>query len=85
MASCAAPRCAKVRCTVGPARPLPNPRAPPPAPLPACSPWHGPEYEGLLVERSRKGHLTLNGFLANWAYTTLLDPTKTLEYALYLG
>ncbi|GAB4823148.1 hypothetical protein N2152v2_010194 [Parachlorella kessleri] len=50
-----------------------------------ADPWRGPEYEGLLVERSRKGHLTLNGFLAKWAYTTLGDPRLTLEYALYLG
>eukprot|EP00887_Chlorella_sp_A99_P007934 scaffold12.g7934.t1 len=48
-------------------------------------PWEGPEYEGLLVETSRKGLVTLSGFLSLWAYTTAQDPRKTLAYALYLG
>lgn len=58
----------------------------PPAPCPYCrSPWASPEYAGLLVEASRKGLLTLNGFLALWAATTAADPRRTLAHAYYLG
>ena len=53
--------------------------------LPACSPWQSPEYQGLLVESSRKGLLSLNGFLAKWACATAADPRRTLAYAFYLG
>lgn len=48
-------------------------------------PWHSPTFEGVLVETSRKGHLTMNGFLSKWAYTTMTDPQRTLAYAIYLG
>ena len=61
---------------------------PPPAHTPLAplrSPWAGPAYEGLLVECSRKGLLSLGGFQALWAYTTAADPRATLAYALYLG
>lgn len=37
------------------------------------------------METSRKGLISLNGFLAKWAYTTVEDPRKTLAHALYLG
>ncbi len=37
------------------------------------------------METSRKGLITLNGFLSKWAYTTAMDPRTTLAYALYLG
>ena len=37
------------------------------------------------MESSRKGHVTLNGFLASWAVTTAADPRRTLAYAYYLG
>ena len=37
------------------------------------------------MESSRKGHVTLNGFLACWAVTTAADPRRTLAYAYYLG
>jgi hypothetical protein len=37
------------------------------------------------VECSRKGLLTLGGFLARWAVTTAADPRRTLAYAYYLG
>ena len=53
--------------------------------LPPRSPWQSPEFEGLLVETSRKGLLSLNGFLATWAVTTAADPRRTLAYAYYLG
>lgn len=50
-----------------------------------CSPWATPDYAGLLVETSRKGLLCLPGFLAKWAYTTAVEPRRTLAYAYYLG
>ncbi|EFN55684.1 hypothetical protein CHLNCDRAFT_133936 [Chlorella variabilis] len=50
-----------------------------------ADPWASLDYEGLLVERSRKGLLTLNGFLALWAVTTAGSPRHTLAYAYYLG
>lgn len=63
---------------------LPASSAPPPPPPPR-SPWASPEYAGLLVESSRKGLLSLPGFLALWAATTAADPRRTLAYAYYLG
>lgn len=53
--------------------------------FPPRSPWASPEYEGLLVESSRKGLLTLGGFLSKLAVTTAADPRRTLAYAYYLG
>ncbi|KAL4436835.1 hypothetical protein ABPG75_003974 [Micractinium tetrahymenae] len=50
-----------------------------------ADPWASPEYEGLLVETSRKGLLTLNGFLAKLAVATAADPRLMLAYAYYLG
>ncbi|KAI3425869.1 hypothetical protein D9Q98_007842 [Chlorella vulgaris] len=50
-----------------------------------ADPWASLEYEGLLAETSRKGLLSLNGFLAKWAATTAADPRRTLAYAYYLG
>ena len=37
------------------------------------------------MEASRKGLLSLNGFLALWAVTTAADPRRTLAHAYYLG
>ncbi len=54
------------------------------APFPR-SPWATPDFAGLLVETSRKGLLCLPGFLAKWAYTTAVEPRRTLAYAYYLG
>ena len=50
-----------------------------------CSPWAGLDFAGLLAETSRKGLLCLPGYLAKWAYTTAVDPRRTLAYAYYLG
>ena len=55
----------------------------------ACRPWKGEEFKGLLVESvaegAQTGALTLPGFLAKWAFTTALDPVRTLAYLRYLG
>ena len=52
-------------------------------------PWEGPEYGGLLVEggggAGGPGGLTRRGFLSLWAFTTAVDPRKTLEHCLLLG
>lgn len=54
-----------------------------------CRPWRGKEYRGLLVENGGEGKeeasLTLQGFLAKWAFTTATDPARVLAYARYLG
>ena len=55
------------------------------APCVACSPWKTPQFASVLVETSRKGLLTLPGFLAMWAYTAAEDPRAALAGALYLG
>ncbi|KAL6768446.1 hypothetical protein ACKKBF_B39160 [Auxenochlorella protothecoides x Auxenochlorella symbiontica] len=49
------------------------------------SPWSTPAYDGVLVETSKRGLLSLRGFLAKWAYTTATEPEVTLAYALYFG
>jgi Ras family protein T1 len=35
--------------------------------------------------RSEAGHITLQGWLAQWSMTTFQDPKTTLEYLAYLG
>lgn len=49
------------------------------------NPWDSPLYEGVLVETTKRGSMTLGGFLAKWAYTTAVEPEVVLAYALYLG
>lgn len=39
----------------------------------------------LSTVRSETGHITLQGWLAQWSMTTYIDPTTTLEYLAYLG
>jgi len=50
-------------------------------------PWKTqPQYEGLLVETTKhQGLLTLQGYLAMWAYTAAHDPQAALAGAIYLG
>ncbi|KAL4526211.1 hypothetical protein Ndes2437B_g07466 [Nannochloris sp. 'desiccata'] len=50
-------------------------------------PWKTlPHYEGLLVETTKnQGLLTLQGYLAMWAYTAAHDPQAALAGAIYLG
>jgi hypothetical protein len=50
------------------------------------SPWQdSPLYKGVLVETTRKGLLTLQGFLAMWSYVAAKDPEAALAGAMYLG
>uniref|UniRef100_T1INJ1 Mitochondrial Rho GTPase n=1 Tax=Strigamia maritima TaxID=126957 RepID=T1INJ1_STRMM len=46
-------------------------------------PW-GPDVSHTVVTNER-GWLTLQGYLAEWALTTLLDVSRTMEYLAYLG
>lgn len=48
-------------------------------------PWKAPPYQGVLVETTKKGLITLQGYLAMWSYTATLDPQAALAGALYLG
>jgi mitochondrial Rho GTPase 1 len=50
-------------------------------------PWKSnSQYEGVLVETTKhNGILTLQGYLAMWAYTAALDPQAALAGAIYLG
>jgi Ras family protein T1 len=50
-------------------------------------PWKAvPLYDGVLVETSKhNGFLTLQGYLAMWAYTAAHDPQAALAGAIYLG
>jgi len=46
-------------------------------------PW-GPDVAHTVVT-NEKGWITLQGYLAEWALTTLLDVSRTMEYLAYLG
>eukprot|EP00127_Corallochytrium_limacisporum_P002507 Clim_evm64s128 gene=Clim_evmTU64s128 len=46
------------------------------------NPWT--DYTNTTVT-NEKGWITLAGFLAQWAKTTLLEPETTMEYLAYLG
>lgn len=46
-------------------------------------PWHGAAGDSCAT--NDRGWITLQGFLAHWSMTTLLDPRLTLEYLAYLG
>jgi len=47
-------------------------------------PWDG-EDVALTTVTNKIGHVTLKGFLAQWAMLTLLDYKTTLKYLAYLG
>ncbi|GAA5958596.1 hypothetical protein JCM3765_006684 [Sporobolomyces pararoseus] len=46
------------------------------------NPWEGNEANTVTTS---KGEVTLQGWLAQWSMTTLLNPTLTLSYLAYLG
>ncbi|XP_076960001.1 mitochondrial Rho GTPase 1-like [Bidens hawaiensis] len=48
------------------------------------SPWDEAPYKNS-VERNEFGDIRLSGFLAQWDLMTLLDPSKSLAYLIYLG
>lgn len=50
--------------------------------LPAS--WSELSFPSSTV-RSEAGHVTLQGWLAQWSMTTFQDPKTTLEYLAYLG
>ncbi|KAF8531579.1 mitochondrial Rho GTPase-like protein [Trichophaea hybrida] len=50
--------------------------------LPAS--WSELNFPSSTV-RSEAGHITLQGWLAQWSMTTFQDPKTTLEYLAYLG
>lgn len=50
-----------------------------------CSPWKSNLYTQVMTETTKKGLITLNGFIALWSYTAALDPRGAWESALYLG
>lgn len=50
--------------------------------IPAC--WTESSFPSSTV-RSEAGHITLQGWLAQWSMTTFQDPKTTLEYLAYLG
>ncbi|OAA61069.1 miro-2-like, mitochondrial GTPase [Niveomyces insectorum RCEF 264] len=55
------------------------------APTPGVPPsWVETDFPASTV-RNEAGHITLQGWLAQWSMTTFLEPTTTLEYLAYLG
>ncbi|KAH9827798.1 mitochondrial Rho GTPase 1-like [Teratosphaeria destructans] len=46
--------------------------------------WVDSEFPSCTV-RNDAGHITLQGWLAQWSMTTFEDPKTTLEYLAYLG
>lgn len=50
-----------------------------------CSPWEEPRWARCAEITGVHGALTLSGFMAQWALTTLLEPEKMLAYLHYLG
>jgi Ras family protein T1 len=55
------------------------------APTPGLpSSWIELNFPSSTV-RSEAGHITLQGWLAQWSMTTFQDPKTTLEYLAYLG
>jgi Ras family protein T1 len=46
--------------------------------------WADSEFPMTTV-RNESGHITLQGWLAQWSMTTFLEPKTTLEYLAYLG
>ncbi|KAH1258290.1 Mitochondrial Rho GTPase 2 [Glycine max] len=49
-----------------------------------CSPWDDALYKDA-AERTDMGYISLNGFLAQWALMTLLDPPCSLANLIYIG
>ncbi|XP_062085887.1 mitochondrial Rho GTPase 2-like isoform X2 [Humulus lupulus] len=47
-------------------------------------PWNEAPYEDA-AERTDLGNLSLNGFLSEWAFMTLLDPVRSLANLMYIG
>ncbi|KAH9885023.1 mitochondrial Rho GTPase [Xylariomycetidae sp. FL2044] len=54
-----------------------------PTPGPPQS-WADASFPSSTV-RNEAGHITLQGWLAQWSMTTFLEPKTTLEYLAYLG
>ncbi|KAJ5603859.1 hypothetical protein N7537_006815 [Penicillium hordei] len=55
------------------------------APTPGLPPsWADGSFPSSTV-RNEAGHVTLQGWLAQWSMTTFLSPKTTLEYLAYLG
>ncbi|EGS19906.1 uncharacterized protein CTHT_0043990 [Thermochaetoides thermophila DSM 1495] len=55
------------------------------APTPGLPPsWIETNFPTTTV-RNEAGHITLQGWLAQWSMTTFLEPKTTLEYLAYLG
>lgn len=55
------------------------------APTPGLPPsWVESNFPSSTV-RSETGHITLQGWLAQWSMTTFVDPKTTLAYLAYLG
>ncbi|KAL9934228.1 hypothetical protein V8E36_006684 [Tilletia maclaganii] len=51
-------------------------------------PWgrrHGADFPSETTITDQKGNITLQGWLAQWSMTTLLEPRTTLAYMAYLG
>ncbi|PSS03423.1 EF hand associated-domain-containing protein [Coniella lustricola] len=46
--------------------------------------WMDASFPSSTV-RNEAGHITLQGWLAQWSMTTFLEPKTTLEYLAYLG
>nr|VZI20459.1 unnamed protein product [Spirometra erinaceieuropaei] len=45
----------------------------------------GLEELGVCVETNSMGWITRRGFMAHWALTAMLEPSRALEYLAYLG
>ncbi|KAI9864191.1 MAG: ERMES complex Ca(2+)-binding regulatory GTPase gem1 [Vezdaea acicularis] len=55
------------------------------APTPGLPPsWLDASFPSSTV-RNEAGHITLQGWLAQWSMTTFIEPRTTLEYLAYLG
>ena len=55
------------------------------APTPGLPPsWEETNFPSSTV-RNEAGHITLQGWLAQWSMTTFEEPRTTLEYLAYLG
>lgn len=55
------------------------------APTPGIPPsWNEDGFPACTV-RNENGHVTLQGWLAQWSMTTFMSPKTTLEYLAYLG
>ncbi|KAL5059562.1 hypothetical protein RYX36_031166 [Vicia faba] len=48
------------------------------------SPWNDAPYSDA-AERTDMGYISLNGFLSQWAFMTLLDPPCSLANLIYIG